>query len=110
MARIPLSSNGDRIGMLLLVSRQGRAIRDPIVLATIAASHTDGLRADGETVAAALNGGYHLAYLVGAGLALVAALVAALTFPGRGVASDRDARSLDPRSAPAELQLPGHAA
>ena len=37
VARIPISSNADRIGMLLLVSRQGRAIRDPIVLATIAA-------------------------------------------------------------------------
>jgi EmrB/QacA subfamily drug resistance transporter len=49
------------------------------VLATLATSRTEGLRADGESVAAALNGGYHLAYLVGAalvGVAIVVALVA----------------------------------
>jgi MFS family permease len=46
------------------------------VLATLATSRTEGLRADGESVAAALNGGYHLAYLVGAALTVVALLVA----------------------------------
>jgi EmrB/QacA subfamily drug resistance transporter len=47
------------------------------VLATLATSRTEGLRADGESVAAALNAGYHLAYLVGAAL-VAAAVVAAL--------------------------------
>lgn len=37
VARIPISSNGDRIGLLLLVSRKRGALRDPVVLATIAA-------------------------------------------------------------------------
>ncbi|MGH2801238.1 MAG: MFS transporter, partial [Thermoleophilaceae bacterium] len=37
---------------------------------------TEGLRGDGEAVAAALNGGYHLAYLVGAALTVVAIVVA----------------------------------
>jgi sugar phosphate permease len=46
------------------------------VLATLATSRTEGLRADGESVAAALNGGYHLAYLVGAALTVVALVVA----------------------------------
>jgi EmrB/QacA subfamily drug resistance transporter len=46
------------------------------VLATLATSRTEGLRADGESVAAALNGGYHLAYLVGAALTAVAIVVA----------------------------------
>src|SRR5688500_1184426 len=46
------------------------------VLATLATSRAEGLRADGESVAAALNGGYHLAYLVGAGLTVVAIVVA----------------------------------
>jgi EmrB/QacA subfamily drug resistance transporter len=45
------------------------------VLATLAAGRTDGLRADGESAAAALNGGYHLAYLIGAALVLVALVV-----------------------------------
>ena len=46
------------------------------VLATFATERTDGLLADGESAAAALNSGYHLAYLIGAGLVLVAIAIA----------------------------------
>ena len=46
------------------------------VLATLATERTEGLRADGESVAAALNSGYHLAYLVGAALTVAAIVVA----------------------------------
>jgi hypothetical protein len=46
------------------------------VLATLATNRTDGLLADGETTAAALNSGYHLAYLIGAALVAVAMAVA----------------------------------
>jgi EmrB/QacA subfamily drug resistance transporter len=55
------------------------------VLATLATSRTEGLLADGESVAAALNGGYHLAYLVGAVLTVVGIVVAlvVLRSPGR---------------------------
>ena len=48
------------------------------VLATLASERTDALRAGGHSVDAALNGGFHLAYLIGAGL-VAAAIVAALT-------------------------------
>jgi EmrB/QacA subfamily drug resistance transporter len=48
------------------------------VLATLAATETGSLQAAGEPAAAALNGGYHLAYLVGAGLVAVAIAVALL--------------------------------
>jgi EmrB/QacA subfamily drug resistance transporter len=48
------------------------------VLATLATERTDGLLADGESTAAALNSGYHLAYLVGAALVAVAIVVALL--------------------------------
>jgi predicted MFS family arabinose efflux permease len=48
------------------------------VLATVATSHTDSLLADGETAATALNAGYHLAYLIGAGLVAVALVIAAV--------------------------------
>src|ERR671938_2109821 len=41
------------------------------VLATLATERTDNLVADGQPAAAALNSGYHLAYLTGAGLVLV---------------------------------------
>jgi EmrB/QacA subfamily drug resistance transporter len=46
------------------------------VLATFAATRTSSLHAAGESTAAALNGGYHLAYLIGAALVLVAIAVA----------------------------------
>jgi MFS family permease len=42
------------------------------VLATLATDRTDGLLADGEPAVEALNSGYHLAYLIGAGLVMVA--------------------------------------
>jgi hypothetical protein len=48
------------------------------VLATLSTSRTEDLGASGETAAAALNGGYHVAYLIGAAL-VAAALVTALT-------------------------------
>ena len=46
------------------------------VLATFATERTEALLADGESAAAALNSGYHLAYLIGAGLVLVAIAIA----------------------------------
>jgi predicted MFS family arabinose efflux permease len=46
------------------------------VLASVASSRTASLRADGEPVAAALTGGYHLAFAVGALFALAAAVIA----------------------------------
>ena len=47
------------------------------VLATLASDRTEARLADGDTAAAALNSGYHLAYLVGAGMIGVAVLIAA---------------------------------
>jgi EmrB/QacA subfamily drug resistance transporter len=48
------------------------------VLASLAASRTDALLADGESQTAALTGGYHVAFLVGAIFAAVAAGLGAL--------------------------------
>jgi EmrB/QacA subfamily drug resistance transporter len=48
------------------------------VLATLATTESDRLHDAGESTAAALNGGYHLAFLVGAGL-VVAAIAVAVT-------------------------------
>jgi MFS family permease len=44
------------------------------VLASVAASRTDSLRAGGESTAAALTGGYHAAFAVGALFAIASAL------------------------------------
>jgi EmrB/QacA subfamily drug resistance transporter len=46
------------------------------VLATLATTRTGALRDAGHSAATALNGGFHLAYLVGAGLVLAAIVVA----------------------------------
>ncbi|HWT94093.1 MAG TPA: MFS transporter [Solirubrobacteraceae bacterium] len=45
------------------------------VLATVATERTDALRAGGDTAAGALNGGYHLAFLVGAAFVAIAFVV-----------------------------------
>jgi hypothetical protein len=58
------------------------------VLATLATSRTDHLLAGGDSTASALTGGYHLAFLIGAGL-VIAAIGVALTV-------------LDPRAVPVE--------
>jgi MFS family permease len=47
------------------------------VLASLAASRTDNLRADGDSRLAALVGGYHAAFLVGAVFAIAAAALGA---------------------------------
>jgi hypothetical protein len=46
------------------------------VLATFATERTEGQLADGVSAASALNSGYHLAYLIGAGLVLGAIVIA----------------------------------
>jgi EmrB/QacA subfamily drug resistance transporter len=53
------------------------------VLATFATERTDALLADGEPAAEALNSGFHLAYLIGAGLALVGIVIAVTVLRAR---------------------------
>jgi MFS family permease len=48
------------------------------VLASAAASRTDSLESAGKGAVDALNGGYHLAFMIGAGFALLAMVVAAV--------------------------------
>jgi MFS family permease len=48
------------------------------VLASLAAARTDGLLASGRDALAALNGGYHVAFALGAVFAAAAALLGAL--------------------------------
>ncbi len=64
------------------------------VLATLASERTDGLQAAGEPAASALNAGFHVAYLVGAALVLVA-IVIAVTLPRRA-AGEPDAALEEP--------------
>jgi hypothetical protein len=57
------------------------------VLATLATTRTESLLAGGDSAASALTGGYHLAFLVGAGL-VVAAIGVALAMLRSGVAAE----------------------
>jgi EmrB/QacA subfamily drug resistance transporter len=57
------------------------------VLATLSATHTENLIADGESTASALTNGYHLAFLIGAGLVAVAVAVAATVLQPEAVAA-----------------------
>jgi EmrB/QacA subfamily drug resistance transporter len=67
------------------------------VLASLAASRTDTLLAAGESQAAALTGGYHVAFLVGALFAASAAAIgAALLRPGVVPSEHGEARSDEP--------------
>jgi sugar phosphate permease len=75
------------------------------VLATLASDRTQSLRADGNSVASALTGGYQLAFLVAAGLIGVAILLAAFVLrsdpriPEREHERSHAGRELEPEPA-----------
>jgi MFS family permease len=74
------------------------------VLATLASERTDTLEAAGESHDAALNAGFHLAYLIGAGLlgiAIVVTLTVVRATAKRDQAGDADAMDDDPAFAEA---------
>lgn len=73
-------------GLINTVTQVGGAL-GLAILATLASSRTDDLRAAGESAASSLNGGYHLGYLLAAGLTFVALLIAGLVLRERGEAA-----------------------
>jgi EmrB/QacA subfamily drug resistance transporter len=73
------------------------------VLATLATERTDGLLGDGASNAAALNSGYHLAYLVGAGLVALGLAIALTVLRTEPAPSAEQAEAAERDQAGAEL-------
>jgi EmrB/QacA subfamily drug resistance transporter len=85
MSDVDVSESGLASGIVNTSFMMGGAL-GLAVLASLAARRTDTLAADGQNAVAALNGGYHLAFLVGAAFAVVAASLAAALLRTRPMA------------------------
>jgi MFS family permease len=72
------------------------------VLASLADLRTESLRDAGEGVAAALNGGYHVAFLVGAAFTIAAGVVAAVVIRAPAAATAHPGEEAPGAPAPAE--------
>jgi sugar phosphate permease len=76
------SDSGLASGLVNTAAQVGGAL-GLAVLATLASDRTEARIADGETAVAALNSGYHLAYLIGAAMIGVALLIAVFVLRGQ---------------------------
>ncbi len=76
MADVPMTDSGLASGLLNTTGQVGGAL-GLAVLATVAGSRTVAMLQSGTGLTAALAGGYHLAWLVGAGVVVVTLVIAA---------------------------------
>jgi EmrB/QacA subfamily drug resistance transporter len=102
MSGVTPSESGLASGLANTTLQVGGAV-GLAVLATLATSRTDALVAAGEPAAAALTGGYHLAFVIGGGLVLAGLLVAATVLlpAADAVAEEEDVAVAEPAYAEA---------
>jgi len=86
MAGTTPSDAGLASGLLNTTGQVGAAL-GLAVLATVSTNQTSHLLAQGQSVAAALSGGFHLAWGIGAGLAIISVVLAATVLRSDGSAS-----------------------
>jgi EmrB/QacA subfamily drug resistance transporter len=82
MADVPMTDSGLASGLLNTTGQVGGAL-GLAVLATVAGSRTVAMLQSGTGLTAALAGGYHLAWLVGAGVVVVTLVIAATLLRGQ---------------------------
>jgi EmrB/QacA subfamily drug resistance transporter len=85
MARTTPSDSGLASGLLNTTAQVGGAL-GLAVLATLSANRSGQLIAQGQSAAAALSGGYHFAWAIGAGLGVASILLAATVLRSESVA------------------------
>ena len=90
MSDVEPSESGLASGVVNTAFMMGGAL-GLAVLASLAARRTGSLTAQGQSAVAALNGGYHLAFVVGAAFAVVAAALAAGLLRTRPIAAPAQA-------------------
>jgi EmrB/QacA subfamily drug resistance transporter len=107
MSGASASDSGVASGLVNTSVQVGGAI-GLAVLATLATERTERLLAEGEASLEALNSGYHLAYLVGAGLVVVAIAIAftVLREPAPAVAGEPTVEAVEPVPEPIPAEGP----
>jgi EmrB/QacA subfamily drug resistance transporter len=93
MSDVEPSESGLASGVVNTAFMMGGAL-GLAVLASLAASRTDSLRASGDGALAALNGGYHAAFLVGALFAAAAAAIGAAFLRTAGATAHPEAEGV----------------
>ena len=109
MADVPTADAGLGSG-IVNVSQQVSGALGLAVLGTVATNHSKTLLAQGHGATASLLGGYHLAFLVGAGSAVVGIITALVVLRPGAPAEEAPAPELAHVRAEAELELQRQAA